>query len=60
MNYPRLAILLCAAGLECGGTGRSHGMILLAGTTADTNRSYHLAVPIERDAAGKNHDFAGV
>jgi len=32
-------------------------MILIAGTTADTNRPYHLAIPLQRNAASKNHDL---
>jgi hypothetical protein len=35
-------------------------MILIAGTAADANRPYSLAVQLQRDAAGKNHDFAVV
>jgi hypothetical protein len=35
-------------------------MILIAGTTADANRSYYLAILLQRDAASKNHDFAVV
>ena len=35
-------------------------MILVAGTTADANRPDHLAIQLQRDAAGKNHDFAVV
>ena len=47
-------------GLECGGTGRGDGMILIAGATADANRTYYLAIQFQRDAAGKNHDSAVV
>jgi hypothetical protein len=47
-------------GLECGGTGRGDGMILIAGATADANRTYYLAIQLQRDAAGKNHDSAVV
>jgi hypothetical protein len=49
-----------SGGLERGGTGRGDGMILIAGTTADANRPYYLAIQLERDTAGKNHDFAVV
>jgi len=35
-------------------------MILIAGTTADTNRSYNLAIQLQWNAASKNHDFAVV
>src|SRR5450432_4323173 len=55
-----LQVCLCQAGLERGGTCRGDGMILVAGTTADANRSYHLAIQLQRDAASKNHDFAAV
>ena len=33
-------------------------MILIAGATADANRADYLAIPFQRDAAGKNHDLA--
>src|SRR6266851_4098545 len=39
-------------------TGRGDGMILIAGTTADANRPYYLAIQLQGDAASKNHDFA--
>src|SRR5229473_1613111 len=59
-----LVLLSCRAvrppGLERGGTGRSDGMILIAGTTADADRPYDLAIQLQRDAASKNHDFAVV
>jgi hypothetical protein len=42
-----------SAGLERGGTGRSDGMVLIAGTTADANRPYDLAIQLQRDAASK-------
>jgi hypothetical protein len=45
-------------GLERGGTGRSDCLILVAGATADANRPYYLAIPIQRYAASKNHDLA--
>jgi hypothetical protein len=43
--------------LERGGTGHWDGMILIAGTTADANRTYYLAIPLQRDASSKNHDL---
>ena len=45
-------------GLERGGTGRGDGMILIAGTTADANRPYYLAIAFQRDAASEDHDLA--
>src|SRR5438876_7867432 len=52
-----LFLQVCSAsGLERGGTGRGDGMILIAGTTADANRPYYLAIQLQRDAAGENHD----
>src|SRR5205814_1128314 len=39
---------------------RSDGMILIAGTAADTNRTDYLAIQLQWDAAGKNHDLAVV
>lgn len=33
-------------------------MVLLAGTTADSDRAHNLAVFLEWNAAGKNHDLA--
>src|SRR5260370_3140184 len=48
------------AGLESGGAGRGDGMILIAGATADANRADYLAIQLQRDAAGKNHDLAVV
>ena len=60
MDCSLLAGLLCPAGLERCGTGRGDGMILVAGTTADANRPYYLAIQLQRDAASKNHDFAAV
>ena len=47
-----------SAMLESGGSSRGDGMILIAGTSADANRSYDLAVELQRDAASKNHDSA--
>src|SRR6202040_397463 len=47
-------------GLERCGAGRGDGMILVAGATADANRPDYLAIQLQRDAASKNHDFAGV
>ena len=44
--------------LERGGTGLGDGMILIAGTTTDANRSYHPAIPFQWDATSKNHDLA--
>jgi len=35
-------------------------MILVAGTAANANRPYHVAISLQRDAAGKNHDLAVV
>jgi hypothetical protein len=35
-------------------------MILIAGTAADANRTYYLAIQLQRNAASKNHDFAVV
>ena len=32
-------------------------MILIAGAAADADGAHNLAVPLERDAAGKNHDL---
>src|ERR1700676_3376129 len=57
---PPLAGLHCPPGLERGGAGHGDGMILIAGTTTDANRPYYLAIQLQRDAAGKNHDFAVV
>src|SRR5260370_19525731 len=48
------------AGLESDGAGRGDGMILIAGSTADANRADYLAIQLQRDAAGKNHDLAVV
>lgn len=53
-----LAVLLCLAELERGGAGRSDGMILIAGTTADTNRTYYLAIQLQWNAATEDHDLA--
>src|SRR5437016_7594552 len=53
-----LQFLLCSAWLERRGTGRGDGMILIAGTTADANRPYHLAIAFQRDAASEDHDLA--
>jgi hypothetical protein len=53
-------VLFLQAGLESGGAGHGDGMILIAGTTADANRPYDFALKLQRDAAGKNHDFAVV
>jgi hypothetical protein len=55
---PSLVNLLFSAALERGGTGRSHGMILITGTTTDANRPYYLAIAFQRDATGKDHDLA--
>ena len=57
---PPLAGRFCPVGLERGGAGRGDGMILIAGTTADANGPYYLAIQLQRDAASKNHDFAVV
>src|SRR5580658_6753168 len=57
---PLLVDLHCPACLERGGTGSGDGMILITGTTADTNRPYYLVFPLERDASSKNHDFSVV
>jgi len=46
--------------LEYGGTGLADGMILIAGTTTDANRSYYPAIPFQWDATSKNHDLAVV
>ena len=55
-----LAGLLCSAELERGRAGRGDGMILIAGTSADADRPYDLAIQLQRDAATKNHDSAVV
>jgi hypothetical protein len=47
-----------SAALERGGTGRSHGMILIAGTTTDANRPDYVAIAFQRDAASEDHDLA--
>src|SRR5258708_26972387 len=53
-----LVLCSCPGGLERWGAGPCDGMTLIAGTTADANRPYYLAIQLQRDAAGKNHDFA--
>jgi hypothetical protein len=46
--------------LERRGTGHCDGMIPIAGTTADANRTYFLAIPLQRDTSSKNRNFAFV
>jgi hypothetical protein len=35
-------------------------MILIARTATDADRTHYLAIPLQRDAAGKNHNLAVV
>ena len=49
-HYPGLLFL---AGLERGGAGHGDSLILIAGTTADANRPYDLAIQLQGDTAAK-------
>ena len=40
--------------LKRGGAGRGDGMILIAGTAADANRTDYPSIQLQRNAAGKN------
>src|SRR6267154_671670 len=44
--------------LECSCAGFRDGMVLITATTADTDRTHHFALALQRDAASENHDLA--
>jgi|SRR5271167_274886 len=44
--------------LEYRGAGVRNGVVFLARTAADTDRAHDLAVALQRNAAGEDHDLA--
>jgi hypothetical protein len=46
--------------LERGGARFGYGVVLVSGATADANGTHYFAIELQRNAAGKDHNFAAI